>query len=146
MFCHSITFISVFLFFSLSLLLLLHFFFHSEGDLLYESNFSKPHDLYMAQCYPTGRFAILLHGWREGCNTTWMKQLIRSLLISFCLPVFFFIFVDFENFPNNNSNDLMKKKKKKITVFIVYFGVTLLLLFFRWLGVNNTHLISKSYV
>lgn len=50
----------------------------SNGELMHQSNLSNPHDIYAAKCNPNERFAILLHGWRESCNTTWMKQLIQS--------------------------------------------------------------------
>lgn len=50
----------------------------SNGELMHQSNLSSPHDIHAAQCNPNDRFAILLHGWRESCNTSWMKQLIKS--------------------------------------------------------------------
>lgn len=53
----------------------------SNGDSVYQSNLSSPQDLYAGQCNPNGRFAILLHGWRENCSTSWMKQLIKSKIL-----------------------------------------------------------------
>lgn len=45
---------------------------------MYQSNLEDPRNFYATQCNPNEPFAILLHGWRESCNTTWMKQLIGS--------------------------------------------------------------------
>lgn len=52
----------------------------SDGDLVYQSNLEDPQNFHATKCNPKERFAILLHGWRESCNTTWMKQLVGSKL------------------------------------------------------------------
>lgn len=53
----------------------------SNGDLVYQSNLEDPRKFDATKCNVNERFAILLHGWRESCNVTWMKQLINSELL-----------------------------------------------------------------
>lgn len=53
----------------------------SNAELQYESNLQDPEYFHLTKCDPKGRFAILLHGWRESCETQWMKQLIESMSI-----------------------------------------------------------------
>lgn len=50
----------------------------SNGALVYQSNLEDPRNFHATQCNPNEQFAILLHGWRESCNITWMRQLIGS--------------------------------------------------------------------
>lgn len=32
----------------------------------------------LADCWPTKKYAMIVHGWRESCNTPWVKVLRES--------------------------------------------------------------------
>uniref|UniRef100_W8ANH8 Lipase domain-containing protein n=1 Tax=Ceratitis capitata TaxID=7213 RepID=W8ANH8_CERCA len=57
----------------------IRFKYYRDGEKVYESASDDPEALSKSGCAPDDKFAFILHGWRQSCETEWVLTLIERL-------------------------------------------------------------------